>query len=55
VIAALAWLAVVALLVALCLGIKRYERLDDERAHARREKRRRLLAELDRLDQEAEG
>ena len=53
---ALAWIGVVVLLVALGLGIERYERLDDEAAaRARHASRRRLLDELDRIDQEADG
>ena len=53
---ALGWLAVVALLVALWLGIRRYERLDAERARTRAGRRRRLLDELDRIyDQDADG
>lgn len=52
---ALVWLGLVALFVALCAGIKHYDRLDDERARQRAAARRRVLDELDRIyDQQAD-
>jgi hypothetical protein len=55
-IAALAWAGVIVLLAALVVGIHRYERKAEwQAARERHVARRRLLAELDRLDQDADG
>ena len=54
-IAALAWLGVMALLVALGVGIHRYERKAEwQAARERHVARRRLLAELERIDHKEE-
>ena len=50
----LVWVGVVVLLVALGLGIERYERIDAERRRDRHPSRR-LRDELDRIDQDADG
>ena len=50
----LVWIGVVVLLVALGLGIERYERIDAERRRDHHPSRR-LRDELERYDDQAEG